>query len=76
MNTKKMIFALVLFVSGASISAAQTGQLPERGTPVPETTNGVPHVQIGGAPEPILSQKLLDRVAQLPGVTLGPTRVS
>ena len=76
MNTKKMIFALVLFVSGASISAAQTGQLPERGTPVPETTNGVPHVQIGVAPEPILSQKLLDRVAQLPGVTLGPTRVS
>lgn len=55
---------------------AQEVNLPLRETPRPETTNGVPHVQIGVAAEPELSDELLRRVALFPGVVLGATRVS
>lgn len=57
-------------------AGAQTLTLPQKQTPRPETTNGVPHVQIGITPSPKLSQSLLEKVAELPGVELGPTRVS
>ena len=50
--------------------------LPARKTPIPVTTDGVPHVQIGVDAHPELSQALLRRVAELPGVKLGATRVS
>lgn len=50
--------------------------LPKRETPRPQTTNGVPHVQIGIDGNPELSAELLRRVDELPGVNLGPTRVS
>jgi len=58
------------------VVAAQDVDLPLRETPRPETTNGVPHVQIGVDPVPELSEELLRRVAMFPGVTLGETRVS
>ena len=50
--------------------------LPLRETPRPETTNGVPHIQIGVEIREDLAEQLLTRVAEFPGVTLGPTRVS
>ena len=50
--------------------------LPIRSTPIPQTTDGVPHVQIGVNPVPELAQALMDHVADFQGVNLGPTRVS
>lgn len=55
---------------------AQAASLPMREAPRPETTSGVPHVQIGVKPKTELNDALLARMAELPGVTLGPTRVS
>ena len=60
----------VLFVS------AEAGDLPRRETPIPRTTNGVPHVQIGIEPNPEISAELLRRVAEIPGVTIRPTIIS
>ncbi len=58
------------------LASAQERPLPERTSPRPETTSGVPHTQIGVEIDADLAQLLLERVAQLPGVTLGPTRIS
>ncbi len=58
------------------LAFAQERSLPERTSPRPETTSGVPHTQIGVEIDADLAQLLLKRVAQFPGVTLGPTRIS
>ncbi|WP_253284831.1 MULTISPECIES: luciferase family protein [unclassified Ruegeria] len=58
------------------LAFAQERSLPERSSPRPETTSGVPHTQIGVEIDADLAQLLLERVAQFPGVTLGPTRIS
>lgn len=55
---------------------AQSIDLPLRETPRPQTTNGVPHVQIGVEAVQELSEELLRRVARFPSVELGETRVS
>ena len=55
---------------------AQDLDLPLRQTPRPETTSGVPHVQIGIKGDPALSDALIRRVAEFPGVKVGATRVS
>lgn len=59
-----------------SVAWADEIDLPKRMAPIPETTNGVPHVQIGIEPVPELSTNLLFRVAQFPGVEIRPTVVS
>lgn len=59
-----------------SPTLAQAENLPVRTTPIPQTTDGVPHVQIGIKAIPALTDALLSHVAQFPGVNLGPTRVS
>ncbi|WP_171173457.1 luciferase family protein [Ruegeria sp. HKCCD8929] len=58
------------------MASAQVRALPERTSPRPETTSGVPHTQIGVEIDAELARLLLERVAQFPGVTLGPTRIS
>ncbi|GAA6159022.1 hypothetical protein NBRC116589_11960 [Ruegeria sp. HU-ET01832] len=58
------------------LAFAQERSLPERTSPRPETTSGVPHTQIGVEIDADLAKLLLERVAQFPGVTLGPTRIS
>ncbi|WP_298922413.1 luciferase family protein [uncultured Roseobacter sp.] len=58
------------------LASAQERTLPERTSPRPETTNGVPHTQIGVQIDAELASLLLERVAQFSGVTLGPTRTS
>jgi len=55
---------------------AQDLSFPMRETPRPETTNGVPHVQIDVQAIPELSEEMLRQVAEFPGVVLGATRVS
>jgi hypothetical protein len=64
----------------SSLAAAPTMThaegLPIRTTPIPQTTDGVPHVQIGVNAIPQLAQALMDHVTRFPGVNLGPTRVS
>ena len=69
------------FIKPAILSIAWAGptfalDLPQREGPLPETTSGVPHVQTDLVGDPNLSDELLRRVAEFPGVTLGPTRVS
>lgn len=59
-----------------TIVSGQEMNLPLRETPRPETTNGVPHVQIGVDPYPKLSEELVNHVATFPGVVIGQTRVS
>lgn len=63
-------------ISVLATTLAHAESLPIRSSPVPQTTNGVPHVQIGVNADPALTQTLMDRVARFPGVSLGPTRVS
>ncbi len=66
--------AYMLVVSAPAI--AQDRSFPMRETPRPETTNGVPHVQIDVQAIPELSEEMLRQVAEFPGVVLGATRVS
>lgn len=65
---------LTLLVTSPTLSHAEN--LPVRTTPIPQTTDGVPHVQIGVDAVPELTEALLRHVAQFPGVNLGATRVS
>lgn len=67
------IASALMAVSSAS---AETIDLPRRETPIPQTTNGVPHVQIGIEPNPAISAELLERVSKFPGVDIRQTVVS
>jgi phospholipase/carboxylesterase len=60
----------------ASPALTLAENLPIRTTTIPQTTDGVPHVQIGVDAVPELSDALLSQVAKFPGVKLGATRVS
>ncbi len=75
-DNRLSLFSWLLALTFASLGAASADTLPLRETPIPQTTNGVPHVQIGVQPVPELSQALLNRVGRFPGVNLGATRVS
>lgn len=66
----------VIIAAPAPYALAEGLSLPQRTSPRPETTNGVPHVQFGITPDPELIKELLSNVAEFPGVSLGPTRVS
>lgn len=76
MTDRSFALATIVLVALVNTGSAQGIHLPTRATPVPETTNGVPQVQLGIEPDRELSKMLLERVAQFPGVTTGPTRVS
>lgn len=72
-----LAFTVVAFLKASlTQSQAQELLLPLRETARPETTKGVPHVQIGIDAVPALSEELQRRVAEFPDVRLGPTRVS
>lgn len=71
-----LIPAAVSLLTAAAPASAQNVTFPMRDGPRPETTNGVPHVQIGVSPVPELSEEMLRQVAEFPGVVLGATRVS
>ncbi|GAB5511216.1 MAG: hypothetical protein Rhims3KO_26170 [Hyphomicrobiales bacterium] len=76
MNKRDSLLSFVASVAISTSAMAQDVNLPIRETPIPQTTNGVPHLQIGLVAVPALSQELLRRVAQFPGVSIGATRVS
>ncbi len=58
-----------------STAAAEDWEMPINKTPRPQTTTGIPHIQIGVDPVPELSQQLADRVAKISGVELQNTNV-
>jgi len=70
-----VVFVAMFCATIVQVSAQQLN-LPPRETARPQTTNGVPHIQIGIEAMPELSAELLRRVAEFPGVTLGATRIS
>ena len=51
-------------------------ELPERSGPRPETTLGVPHVQIGVEPVSEVNEELFRRVYSLPGIEQRPSVVA
>ncbi|WP_171182254.1 luciferase family protein [Ruegeria sp. HKCCD8929] len=71
---RTFLSAMVMLAAASSVFAAN--ELPRRTTPIPETTKGVPHVQIGVEPVPEISAALLDRVAMVPGVDIRNTVIS
>jgi len=61
----------------APAAAAGTAEIPMRDGPRPETTQGVPHIQLGVAPiAPDLLDEMLRRVEAIPGVSVRPTVIS
>ena len=78
LKLSKLLIAMVVasLFTASMPASAQEIFLPLRETPRPETTNGVPHVQIGVDADPKLSEELLRHVATFPGVMIGETRIS
>ena len=75
-STRSTILAAATLVASVASVWAQNAPLPDRDGPRPETTNGVPHIQLGIEPVPELTALMLNHVEKLTGVTLGATRVS
>jgi phospholipase/carboxylesterase len=75
---RNLIFvsAAVSLLTATAPGSAQNVTFPMRDGARPETTNGVPHMQIDVSPVPELSEEMLRQVAEFPGVVLGATRVS
>ncbi|MCR9135888.1 MAG: DUF5519 family protein [Alphaproteobacteria bacterium] len=67
---------MILLLAATSSAWAQNRSLPARETPIPRTTNGVPHVQIGVDPVPEISAELLKRVSAVSGIEIQDTIVS
>jgi len=59
-----------------SQSWANDFKLPDRTTPIPVTTKGIPHMQIDIRPIPALSEKMVQRVATIPNVEIRATVMS
>ena len=59
-----------------SSAAAEFIELPARTTPIPPTTNSVPHIQLGVKPNLALSEELLARVVGIPDVEVRNTVIS
>ena len=72
------IQTIILAITSAVIfsSWAENTDLPLRTSPKPQTTSGVPHVQIGIEANPELTVELLQRVEKLPGVEIRETVIS
>ncbi|MDJ1008479.1 MAG: DUF5519 family protein [Paracoccaceae bacterium] len=71
-----LTLALSCLLLSAGAAAAAGLDLPQRDGPRPEATQGVPHQQIGAVPDPDLSNGLMRRVSQFPGVTFHQSPVS
>jgi len=68
--------SLVFAIVSTSAAAVETDSLPVRTGAIPATTHSVPHVQIGVSPVPEISEELLRRVSDIPGVEIRPTVIS
>ena len=69
-----LVFAAMSVVMAPTVAEAEN--LPLRSSPIPSTTKGVPHVQIGIKPIPAISAELLRRVSNIPGVEIRDTVIS
>ena len=76
MHIRTLLISLMTVLVMSPSVLAQELSLPTRETARPQTTNRVPHIQIGVDAVPELSAEMLRRVALLPGVKLGATRIS
>ncbi|MEX0344310.1 MAG: luciferase family protein [Rhizobiaceae bacterium] len=76
MTKVKSLLIGLLLASCAGLAMAETSNLPRRESPIPKTTNGVPHVQLGVTPDPDISAELLRQVSQIPGVDIRATVIS
>ncbi len=72
----RLVTSIVVLLFAGHQALAQNLDLPTRESARPQTTNSVPHVQIGVEANVELTAELLRRVAEIPDVVLGPTRVS
>lgn len=70
------LLVVSVILAGAAHLSAETGSLPQRSSPIPETTEGVPHVQIGVEAVPEISADLMRRVSEIPGVEIRDTVIS
>ena len=69
-----VILCALLVTMVTSVASAQN--LPQRASPIPKTTSGVPHVQIGVRPVPAIAAELLRRASNIPGVEIRDTVIS
>ena len=74
-HNSKISLAFAVMLIAAPVMA-QSISFPNREGPRPETTNGVPHIQLGLEAVPELNELMLKHVDAFPGVTLGATRLS
>ena len=70
-----MLIAITI-AAGVAPASAEHLKLTDRTSPRPQTTNGVPHFQIGVDAVPEISSELLRRVSNIPGVEIGGTAFS
>ena len=70
-----LVFLLAIG-GGMTVAQAADDPLPQREGARPQTTAGMPHVQIGVTSVPAVDAALLRRVATLPGVDVRPTVIS
>ena len=75
-KTAMALVSILLFFSEVSFGVAQEIYLPARKGERPQTTNTVPHYQIGAVAQPELSGELLERVGALTGVEVRETVIS
>lgn len=65
-----------VFIYTINISAWADTKLPNRNGPRPQTTSGVPHIQIGVSEHEALTKQFLQKVARIPGVDIRATVIS
>lgn len=65
-----------VFLAATTLSAASADSLPQRSSPIPRTTDSVPHVQIDTEAPPEISAALLQRVSHIPNVEIRDTIIS
>ena len=75
-SIRRCLLILAAMFVWAAAASAETGDLPVRMSPIPSTTKGVPHVQIGVEAVPELSAELLRRVSTIPGIEIRDTIIS
>ncbi len=75
-HSQMKLFCVPLLLAATTPFPVCAEDLPLRQTPIPQTTNGVPHMQIGIDVVPELAEELLQTVSEFPGVSLGATRIS
>lgn len=76
LSTRFTILAAASLFASVTSTFAQDVSFQNREGPRPETTNGVPHIQLDVEPVPELTELMLKHVEGFSGVALGSTRVS